>query len=159
MGLFQKLFGSSPGAKSPQKNSRDSSRPRSTHGTTESFPSNLLGKVSMVVINYEGPKDRDLHGKIVQRLMPLARSGCGFLPYCNATVLSLAADEPDCGMIRVDGGMPKPGVSLDSYMACIASKDSFPVGSPGYGRDYPASQIGYWIGRQGGTKVHAILLI
>lgn len=119
----------------------------------------MLGRVVMVIINYEGDRDPDLQRAVVTRLMPLAKDGCGFKPYCNATVPSLATDESACGMIRADGGMPKPGVSLDSYMAYIASKDSFPVQSPAYGREFSTSQIGYWIGREGGRNVHAILLL
>lgn len=122
------------------------------------FPGNMLGRVSMVIINYEGQKDRDLQQKVVSHLMPLMRNGGGFVCYSNASLSPLASDERACSMITFSGGFPRAGVSLDSYMAYIASKDSFPTNSAGYGREYGFDQIGYWYGNQNGVKVHAILL-
>lgn len=122
------------------------------------FPYIMLGRVNMVIVNYEGQKDRDLQQSVVNHLMPLMRTGGGFVFYCNASISPLATGEPACALINVSGGFPAAGVSLDSYMAYIASKDSFPTQSPAYGREYSFEQIGYWIGKQNGTKVHAILL-
>ena len=112
----------------------------------------------MVIINYEGQKDIDLQQNVVNHLMPLMRTGGGFVCYCNASISPLASGEPACAMINVSGGYPVAGVSMDSYMAYIASKDSFPTQSPAYGREYSFNQIGYWVGKQNGTKVHAVLL-
>ena len=112
----------------------------------------------MVIINYEGQKDRDLQQNVVNHLMPLMRTGGEFVCYCNAGISPLAIGEPTCAMINIAGGYPAAGVSLDSYMAYIASKDSFPSQSPAYGREYSFNKIGYWIGKQNGTKVHAVLL-
>lgn len=122
------------------------------------FPNGMLERVSMVIINYEGQKDIDLQQNVVNHLMPLMRNGGGFVCYCNASISPLTNDEPACAMINVSGGYPAVGVSLDSYMSYIASKDSFPSQSPAYGHEYSFNQIGYWVGKQNGTKVHAVLL-
>jgi hypothetical protein len=121
------------------------------------FPMKMLGKVTMVIINYEGEKNKDFQDIIVQFLRPLIRNGGGFVFYCNTTILPLANGEPSCAMINVTSGFPE-GLSLESYMAFLASKDSFPPGSPAYGRDFSFEQIGYWVGKKQGRKVHAILL-
>jgi len=120
------------------------------------FPIKMLGKVTMVIVNYEREKNKDFQENIVRFLMPLMKNGGGFVFYCNTTVLPLSGGEPPCAMIQVTGGFPK-GISLESYMAYLASKDSFPPGSSGYGRDFGFEQIGYWVGTKNGRKLHAIL--
>ena len=153
MNWFNKLFGSnSEKAKDSELKKNEPKKESST------FPNSMMGRVNMVIINYEGQKDRGLQQNVVNHLMPLMRTGGGFVCYCNASVSPLASGESACAMINVSGGYPVAGVSLDSYMAYIASKDSFPSQSPAYGREYSFNQIGYWIGKQNGTKVHAILL-
>jgi hypothetical protein len=153
MNWFDKLFGADA-----EKTKAGEGKKNEPKKESSAFPNSMLARVNMVIINYEGQKDRDLQQNVVNRLMPLMRSGGGFVCYCNASIPPLAGGEPTCAMINVSGGYPVAGVSLDSYMAYIASKDSFPSQSPAYGRDYSFNQIGYWVGKHNGTKVHAVLL-
>ena len=77
-------------------------------GSRDSFPSSMLEGATMMIINYEGDRDGDLQRNIVNRLMPLAKSGCGFKTYCQATVPTLQTDEPACAMMEIDHGFPGP---------------------------------------------------
>jgi hypothetical protein len=120
------------------------------------FPTGLLGRVAMVIINYEGDVNIELERTVVSRLMPLALSGCGFKTYCDVTVPLPVDGDPVCGIIRTESDRPKAGLSLDTYMSYIASKGSFPPGVP---QEYSPSQIGYWVGNEQGRKVHAVLLV
>ncbi|HEY5593059.1 MAG TPA: hypothetical protein VIK55_18845 [Paludibacter sp.] len=153
MNWFNKLFGSNAEKTKVSEVIKNESKKGSSD-----FPNSMMGKVNMVIINYEGQKNRDLQQNVVNHLMPLMRNGGGFVCYCNASISPLASGEPECAMINASGGYPVAGVSLDSYMAYFASKDSFPSQSPAYGREYSFNQIGYWVGKQNGQKVHAVLL-
>jgi hypothetical protein len=111
----------------------------------------MLGQALMGIINYEGPKDTDLQSAVVNRLLPLMKPGGGFTTYCNATVRELDTGQPHCAMIQLNA----MGISLDTYTAYLASKDSFPAACP---REFPEDRIGYWVGAHNGRRVHAILL-
>lgn len=167
MNFWRKLFGGGPQKASPVAGQHETAPKDPISSLSPAgrdiFPGHMLGAVAMIIINYEGDKDSDLQRAVVDRLMPLARSGTGFKTYSNAIVPSLALGGPVCGMIRFQKGLPEPfegmpeeGVSLDSYTAYLASKDSFPSGAQ---REFEASRIGYWIGTERGRKVHAILLL
>lgn len=145
MNWLKKIFG----------DARESAKP--TPATSDTFPDGMIGCASMVIINYEGQDvDRVLEQNVVKRFLPLAASGCGFKTWCNATVPSLKQDEPSCGMIQIDGGQLKAGVSLDSYSAYLASKDKIP---PEHASEFGIDKIGYWIGTENGKRVHAIVLL
>jgi hypothetical protein len=149
MNLFKKLFGNkSNNNVTMEKNSTPSNQSNSK----SEFPEKFIGRVTRVIINYEGVKDSELQEKVVKRLLPLAAPGCGFHTYCNASIQPLEIGEPNCGLIQISGGFPKAGVSLDSYMAYVAEKDSLQ-------RDYSMEQIGYWIGTENNKQVHAIILL
>jgi len=165
MSFFKKLFGRTDSDKkdvlpsvavavtptTPELKRTDSSQ-------KNNFPAELLGKMSMGIINYEGSHDKDLEISIVKRMAPLAQEYYGFKAYSNAMIPTIKDGELSCGLIRTNGGLPISGVSLDTYMAYEASKNAFPPGSPGYGRNYNAQEIGYWIGTEKGKQVHVVLL-
>lgn len=117
----------------------------------DSFPDEMIGQALMGIINYEGTKDSALQRAVVDRLLPLMKAGGGFKTYCNATVPDLNPGQTNCAMIKLS----ETGISLDTYTAYLASKDSFPPGCP---REFSEDRIGYWVGTQNGQKVHAILL-
>ena len=86
MNWFNKLFGSnSEKAKDSELKKNEPKKESST------FPNSMMGRVNMVIINYEGQKDRDLQQNVVNHLMPLMRTGGGFVCYCNASVSPLAS--------------------------------------------------------------------
>ena len=146
MNWLKKIFGTA----------KDSPATAPTPGEGSSFPSSMLRHVTLGIINYEGTRDPELQQRVVEKLLPLANGKGGFKTYCNASVPALQSGEPACGFIQFNGGNPKSGVSLDTYMAYIASKDSFPPGCP---REFADQRIGYWIGSEKGKKVHAVLLL
>ncbi len=149
MSLLKKLFGNKS---SKNATLEKNSAPSKQLNLKDEFPEKFKGRVSRVIINYEGAKDSELQEKVVKRLLPLAASGCGFHTYCNASIQQLEVGEPNCGLIQISGGFPKAGVSLDSFMAYVAEKDSLQ-------RDYSMEQIGYWIGTEKNKQVHAIILL
>jgi hypothetical protein len=70
-------------SKSRHESCHNEAKRNDSHG----FPTNMLGRVSMAIINYEGTIDELLERAIQQRLMPLATSCCGFITYVVSYVL------------------------------------------------------------------------
>lgn len=141
MGLWNRIFG---------KNEKQSQK------TKEQIPqqeSNVMyGRVTALIINYEGPQSRDVEQQTINHLMPFLKPGsCRIMTYCNAEPPVLKQGEKMYDMIS-NVNTASAGVGMETMMAYIATKSQ-------KGLTHPIEKVGYWVGEVRGTKIHAILCL